>query len=268
MSSGTEPTQWREYHQGWSAVDGQVIAEALISIYVNGEELATIMATPQGQDLLALGFLRNEGLIKGLEEVEILHISQAGCCVDIWLNRPFVKPSRVIITSGCGGGVTFDDPSTGIQPLQSDLHIEPELFYEMFRKLQPPDSLYARSRGVHAAGLLDPEKGELLAIVEDVGRHNTIDKLTGCCMVKGIDPQGKVLLVTGRTSSEMIRKAAVMGCPITASRTSPTSLSVKMAQAWNITLVGYVRTGRIRVYSHPERLGYAAESDKREQSNQ
>jgi FdhD protein len=254
MASGTEPARWREFHKNWKAVKGEVIAEALISIYVNGDELATIMATPQEQDLLALGFLKNEGLIRDLSEIEILYISKAGCCVDIWLNRPFKKPQRVIITSGCGGGVTFDDPSTGIKPLSSNLRLEPALLHQMFRKLQPPNSLYARSRGVHAAGLLDPDKEELLAIVEDVGRHNTIDKLTGCCMVQGIDTRGKVLLVTGRTSSEMLRKAAVMGCPITASRTSPTSLSIEMAKAWNITLVGYVRSGRLRVYSHPERL--------------
>lgn len=231
-----------------------MIAEALISIYVNGIELATIMATPQEQDLLALGFMKNEGLIASLDEVEVLHVSQAGCCVDVWLNRSFTPPKRMIITSGCGGGVTFDDPSTGIQPLESNLRLEPQLFHQVFRQLQPPGSLYARSRGVHAAGLLDPGKGELLVMVEDVGRHNTIDKLTGCCLKQGIETRGKVLLVTGRTSSEMLRKAAVMGCPITASRTSPTSLSVEMARAWNITLVGYVRSGELRVYSHPERI--------------
>jgi FdhD protein len=255
MSPGTVPTEWVEHHKDWNQVEGQVIEEALITIYVNGTELATIMATPQEQDLLALGFLKNEGLVKSLSEIEILYVSKAGCCVDVWLNRLFEKPERVIITSGCGGGVTFDDPSIGIEPLESDLRIEPELLHRMFRKLQPPNSLYARSRGVHAAGLLDPETAELVAIVEDVGRHNTIDKLTGCCLKNGIETRDKVLLVTGRTSSEMLRKAAVMGCPITASRTSPTSLSVEMALAWNITLVGYARSGRLRVYSHPERLG-------------
>jgi FdhD protein len=90
--------------------------------------------------------------------------------------------------------------------------------------------------------------------VEDAGRHNTIDKLTGFCLKQGIDTKGKVLLVPGRTSSEMLRKAAVMGCPITASRTSPTSFSIETARTWNITLVGYVCSGKLRVYSHPERL--------------
>lgn len=257
MSSGAVPTQWFEHRKEWTQVDGEIIAEALITIYVNGVELATIMATPQEQDLLALGFMVNEGLIKGLSEIEILYIGKAGCCVDVWLDRPFDPPERVIITSGCGGGVTFEDPSLGIEPLRSSLRIDPDLLHQSFRKLQPPNSLYARSRGVHAAGLLDPGTGELIVVLEDVGRHNTIDKLTGCCLLHGIETRGKVLLVTGRTSSEMLRKAAVMGCPIVASHTSPTSLSVEMARAWNITLVGYVRTGGMRVYSHPERMGYS-----------
>jgi FdhD protein len=254
MSPGTESFNWLQHQEEWSNVEGHVIVEAPITIFVNGIELATIMATPQDQDLLALGFMKNEGLINNLGEIEIVHISKAGCCVDIWLDRPFIKPEKMIITSGCGGGVTFIDPSIGIQPLSSSLRIDPELLHKMFRKLQPPNSLYARSRGVHAAGLLDPVLKSLEVIVEDVGRHNTIDKLMGSCLKTGIETKDKVLLVTGRTSSEMLRKAAVMGCPITASRTSPTSLSIEMAQAWNITLIGYVRSGRMRVYSHPERL--------------
>ncbi len=255
MSTGAVPTHWFEYrNNNWSSKEGEIIEEALITIYVNGIELATIMATPQEQDLLALGFLKNEGLIANLSEIEILHISAAGCCVDIWLNRPFEKPARAIITSGCGGGVTFTDPETGLQPLESDIQIEPELIRAAFRKLQPPNSLYARSRGVHAAGLLDPQTEELVAIVEDVGRHNTIDKLTGCCLKHGIATRDRILLVTGRISSEMMRKTATMGCPIVASRTSPTSLSVEMASAWNVTLVGYVRSGTMKVYNGFERL--------------
>jgi FdhD protein len=128
------------------------------------------------------------------------------------------------------------------------------LLRQSFRKLQTAYSLYARSRGVHAAGLLDPQTMELVATVEDVGRHNTVDKLTGYCLLRGIDTRDKVLLVTGRISSEMMRKTALMGIPIAASRTSPTSLSVEMARAWGITLVGYVRQGSMRVYSCPERL--------------
>jgi FdhD protein len=256
-SPGAVPTSWFEYRRGWQRVEDEVIEEALISIYVNGVEIAAIMGTPLQQDLLALGFLKNEGLIESLAEVEIVYVSELGCCVDIWLDRAFEKPERLIVTSGCGGGVTFDDPRVGIEALESSLVVAPKRIREAFRRLQPPNSLYARSRGVHAAGLYDPDSGELTAIVEDVGRHNTVDKISGICLREGIDPLGGVLLVTGRISSEMMRKAAVMGCPVVASRTSPTSMSVEMARAWNITLIGYVRAGGMRVYSCPERVGSA-----------
>jgi len=251
---GAVPAEWHEYKDGWHQADGEIIEEALITIYVNGAELATIMASPLQLDVLALGFMKNEGLIESLDEIEILFVSKLGCCLDVWMDREFEKPERVIITSGCGGGVTFDDPRVGIDPIESDLRLEPSQLRGAFRRLQPPNSLYARSRGVHAAGLYDPENDEMVAIVEDVGRHNTIDKISGICLQEAIDPKGHVLLVTGRISSEMLRKAAKMDCPMIASRTSPTSISIEMAKAWNITLIGYVRSGRMRVYSYPERV--------------
>jgi len=259
---GAVPARWQEYKGGWQSVDAEIIEEALISIYVNGDELATIMGTPHQQDALALGFLKNEDLIKNLSEVALIYVSKLGCCVDVWLNHAFIKPERVIITSGCGGGVTFDDPSIGIEPLQSNLRVSPDLLRSAFRQLQPPKSLYARSGGVHAAGLLDVETEQILVVVEDVGRHNAIDKLTGICLQQSIPTQDRILLATGRISSEMLRKAALMGCPIMASRNSPTSLSVDMAQAWQVTLIGYVRGGKLRVYSHPERLGYKITAEK------
>jgi FdhD protein len=127
---------------------------------------------------------------------------------------------------------------------------------ELFGGLQRPDSLYARARGVHAAAISDGRK--LLASAEDVGRHNTIDKLLGICMQRGIDTREKMLLVTGRISSEMLVKSATMGCPIVASRNSPTSLSVNLARELGITLIGYVRRQTMRIYSFPERLqGFA-----------
>ena len=94
-------------------------------------------------------------------------------------------------------------------------------------------------------------------MVEDIGRHNTLDRLMGSCMLSGIETEGRILLATGRISSEMLHKGANMGCPIIASRKSPTSMSIEMANNWNITLVGYARRGTLRVYTHPERLGYA-----------
>jgi len=251
---GAVPVPWLEYRGGWESVPGEIIEETLVTLYVNGRDVATIMCTPKDQGWLALGFLKNEGLLSDLGEVELLFLSRDGCCADVWLNRPFRKPDREIITSGCGGGITFDDPSIDLDPVTEDLRLEPETLFPLFNALHQRDSLHARARGVHAAGLSDAR--EILVMVEDVGRHNTIDKLVGACLELGIEPRGRILLATGRVSSEMLRKGARMGCPIIASRNSPTSMSVAMARAWNITLVGYVRQGSMRVYAHPERLGY------------
>ncbi len=252
MADGTVKTKWYEYREGWNQVKAEVIEEALITIYVNGVELATIMATPNELDSLALGFLKNEGMVDSYLEVDHIHQSKNRCCVDVWLTHAVEKPKRAIITSGCGGGITFNDPSIDLKPLEDDFHIRPEELSDLFKKLHFPGSLYARSRGVHTAGLSNGV--EVLAIAEDVGRQNTIDKLLGKCMLEDIETRGRILIATGRLSSEMLVKGALMGCPIIASRNSATSMSVAMARAWNITLVGYVRGNTMRVYTHPQRL--------------
>lgn len=259
VDRGAENKRWLALHHDWKVEQGEVIAEQAITIFVNGLEFVTLMGTPLNQDWLAVGFLTNENLIQGLEDIVHLRVMSSGCCVDVWLEHEIQKPQKTIITSGCGGGITYNDPQVGVEPFQSSLTVEPDQIHRAFNNLQAKDSLYARSRGVHAAGLLDPLRDELLLVVEDVGRHNTIDKIRGASLMQGISTRDKVLLCTGRISSEMLRKSAVMGCPIVASRTSPTSLSVEIAQAWKITLVGYARRGKLRVYSRPERLGFERE---------
>ena len=100
------------------SVDGEIVEEALVCISVNGGELATFMCTPTDLDKLALGFLYNEGIINGLADVRHVHVSKATTCVDVWLHdTEFERPSRAIVTSGCGGGVTFDDLSERHEPL-------------------------------------------------------------------------------------------------------------------------------------------------------
>jgi FdhD protein len=253
---GTTKKDWLDYHHDWQESQGEVIEEIVLTINVNGEELISLMGTPLNQDWLAVGFLFNEGLISELSEIKDLHVSDDGCCIDVWLSHQIERPARAILTSGCGGGQSLEDPREGIEGLESNARGFPELILSAFNALQSRDSLYARARGIHAAGLLDLEKGEILKVAEDIGRHNTIDKLRGACALEGINTKDQALLTTGRISSEMLRKGALMGCPVIASRTSPTSFAVELAKLWNITLVGYARHGKLRVYSNPERLGF------------
>ena len=255
MGSGAVPINWYEYRRGWEKVDAEVIEESSVTIFVNGQELVTLMASPRDQEQLALGFLKNEGLICEMGEVKDVHVSQSGCCVEVWLSHSIEQPERKIITSGCGGGTTFRDPYATAQPVEDNLTISPGALSNLINQLQQPGSLYSRTRGVHTSGISDGRK--ILAVAEDVGRHNTLDKIVGFCIQQGIPTKGCILLTTGRISSEMLRKGAQMGCPLIASRNSPTSLSVSLARSWNITLVGYVRNGRMRVYSHPQKVGLA-----------
>ncbi len=253
---GAENNHWWSFHHDWQKEKGEVIEETPLTIYVNGIELATIMGTPLNQDWLAVGFLKNEGILNDVEEIEDLRITSEGCCVDVFLNRDVELPSKKIITSGCGGGITYNDSQINIEPFQIESGTTPDNILDAFNKLQTKDSLYARARGVHAAGLLDLENNRLIKVAEDIGRHNSIDKLRGACLLEGIPSEGRALLTTGRISSEMLRKGALMGCPVIASRTSPTSLAIEMAHSWKITLVGYARHGKLRVYCYPERLGF------------
>ena len=258
---GAKTFHWWDYHHDWRSHSGNVIEELTLTIYVNGEEFVSMMGTPLNQDWLAVGFLMNEGILEDLDEIKDLKITKDGCCIDVWLDRTVDLPQKMVLTSGCGGGLTQEDPLIEIEPLPFGIRAVPDLILKAYTYLQSKDSLYARARGVHAAGLLDLETGELLQVTEDIGRHNAIDKLHGACLMQGIEMEGRALITTGRISSEMLRKGAFMKCPIIASRTSPTSAAVDLAQTWNITLVGYARHGKLRVYCNPERLGFESQTD-------
>jgi FdhD protein len=255
MNDGAFPTTYHVFDGTWHPVAGQVIEEIFVSIHVNGQELATIAATPIRQDWLAVGFLANEGFITSKDELRAVHICPSGSCVDVWLTaaREIRLPSRRILTSGCGGGVTFDDLTKTQPPLDSDLALPAAQLWSFLDQLQGKAQLYRRTRGVHTSALF--RDAALLSSAEDVGRHNTLDKIRGDCFLRGVDTRGGILLSTGRISSEMLNKAAKMGCPIVASRTSVTGFSVSLARAWNITLVGYLQRGRMSVYANGWRLG-------------
>lgn len=264
------------------AVRRPVIAETPWVLYVDGRELLTMMCTPTRLHCLALGFLLSEGIIEHLDDLyqikvfldenRVYHLFPAGgidgelrhrACeeavgsIDVRLRRPAPpRPEKRILTSGCGGGITFDDLSGQREPLRSDLRVEASQICAMMRDLNASAALYNQSRGVHTSGLYDPASGAQLVLAEDVGRHNTLDKIRGECLLAGIATRDRVLLSSGRISTEMIGKARKMALPIVASRTSPTVTSIRLAQAWDITLVGYVRSSKLRVYTGAHRIGF------------
>lgn len=235
-------------------VKGGVIEESLVSIYVNGQELATVMCSPLDQEALALGFLFNEGVITSLDDVGHVQANLPRTTVDVLLyEEQFEPPRRMIITSGCGGGITLQQLTETYPPLESEFQIQPQIIFDRMRDLQSAATLYKQVRGVHTA-ILGSEDA-LLTSAEDVGRHNAVDKVAGKALLNQIETRDRILLTSGRISSEMLSKARRMHVPIVASRTSPTSISVRLAEAWGICVIGYVRQGGMRVYTHPQRLG-------------
>lgn len=234
-------------------VRGVVPKETVIILYVNGEALVRLMCTPTRIEELALGFLFNEGLIERLDDVAEIGWCGDGHNPDIWLTRSIEIPDLRAITSGCSGGTTFEDLSDVEHVIESRLRIPAEQLTTLMEDLSDQAKLYRRAGGVHTAALASLEE-EIVCMAEDVGRHNTLDKITGACLRKGQPTEDHILLTSGRISAEMVSKAAHMKVPIVVSRTSPTSLSIQLARNWGITLIGYTRRRSFRVYSAEERV--------------
>ena len=260
--------------------DGLVIGETAWTLYINRRRWLTFMCTPQNVHHLALGFMAAEGIIQGLDDVLQLKVFEApdrvywlvpalglqktlpmrSCeeavgVVDVRVaGNPQLDPSRRVLTSGCGGGLTFDDLSGRQPPLEMAGRpmISVRQVLHLIRALNEAATLYRACRGVHTSALSDGER--LLVVAEDVGRHNTLDKIRGQCLLEGIETAGGILLTTGRISSEMLTKARKMEVPVVVSRTSPTALAVALAKAWGMTVIGYARGHQMNVYSGEERI--------------
>jgi len=239
----------------WEHFDAETIVETPVSLTVNGNVWLTFMCTPVHLEELAVGFLYNEGIIESMQEVEDVRVCEHGDNVDVWLNRAVEQPTSWRRTSGCTGGVTAVDllakPNVSFDG--NRLEVQPEAVGKIVAMLFDAQSLYRETGGVHTSALSDGEK--IVIVAEDIGRHNTLDKIAGLCLRRNISLEKKILITTGRISSEMLQKAARMDVPILISRTSPSSLSIEMAQRYGITLIGYARRHRFNVYSNAQRVG-------------
>lgn len=242
-----------------------VIGEQPVSITVNGDVWVTLMCTPLQLEALAVGFLFNEGVIQDFSAVESIRICPTEDNVDIWLGFSVQKPSAWYKTSGCTGGQTSvavemdellsdasieEEKEFSIPP--DDFRLSPKQIIQLTSALFESQEVYKQTGGVHTSALSDGKR--ILLASEDVGRHNTLDKIAGRCLIENIAPSHRVLLTTGRISSEMLQKTSRLKAPIIISRTAPTSLSIQLAERRNITLIGYARRNQFNVYSHPERI--------------
>jgi FdhD protein len=237
-------------------VKGEVVREQPLTVYVNGTKFITLLSTPQKLDALVVGYLWLEKIIASVDEIRRLAVSEVDGRAEVDLVREVELPQERILTSGCGGGITFRIDPRVIPRVQSTLRVHPSRLFERMKELYHLAVGYRASRGIHGAALADPER--LLYMAEDVGRHNAVDKVCGEALLAGVSTRDRVLLSTGRVSSEMLLKGARMGTPIVVSRTSPTEMAISIAEQLGVTVVGYLRHDALNVYAGGEHLALDA----------
>ena len=249
--------------------DWIVIEEPLeIRAHGPGQEptsVAVTMRTPGNDAELAVGFLYTEGLVQSRADVVASRdcVSRRGVAscnvVQVVLSRPFdssVLKRNFFATSSCGvcGKATLEQIAVRCPPVGPGPVVGRSVLVGLPSALRAAQKVFDRTGGLHAAGLFDAA-GRLIVIREDVGRHNAVDKLIGRAFLDGELPlAGRILLVSGRTSFEILQKAAVAGVPIVCAVSAPSSMAVSVADRLGITLVGFLRGSSFNVYTHPGRI--------------
>ncbi|GAH37895.1 unnamed protein product [marine sediment metagenome] len=243
-------TYSRFFNGEWSKASTWVPDELSLTITVNGEELVTILCTPLKLNCLVIGFLYSEGIITSISDVTSMRLCEDESLADVRLSKTeHPLPVRRTVTSGCGGAIGFQ---TQGQKVDSELVVAPAEVLSLMKQLRQQAQLFQTCGGVHTSALADTR--HLLVVAEDIGRHNTLDKIQGECLLRGLSTRDRLLLTTGRLSSEMVLKAARMQTPIVVSRSSPMERAISLASDLGITLVGYARSHRLSVYSGEKRL--------------
>lgn len=247
-----------------SETEEAVAREFPLTIILNDRELVTLLCSPEDLLYLAVGFLDSEGLIESRDDIRKITIDDRrgvarvvtkeaeGQAADLVFKR--------IISSGCGKGASFYSAAgASSQKVESRMEITPEEILALVNSFQHNSSLYQATHGVHSAALCDNR--DILVFNEDIGRHNAVDKVFGRCLLEGIVTGDKILITTGRITSEILHKVARRGVPIIISISAPTDLGVKTAEALNVTLVAMVRGQKMSVYAGRWRVGQPSAFD-------
>ncbi len=265
-------THWREDEQ--QQREDQLTIEEPFEVRINHRSLAVIMRTPGHDDELAMGFLFTEGIIHGAADVETIEDATdtdelpLANVVNVRLRHPEQTDTddnkdypaferRFAVSASCGlcGKESIAGLMRSIAPLEAgDLRISASCIYTLSKQLRTAQDVFSHTGSLHAAGLFTTT-GELCLLREDVGRHNAVDKLIGYSLLHDTFPYSRhILLVSGRTSFEIIQKALLARIPCVAAISAPSSLAVELANQGGITLVGFLRDHSMNVYTHAERI--------------
>jgi len=254
------PFEITEYGpDGPKQVSISAIREVPLTIYLNGQEVVTLLCTGKYPRHLAIGFLKSDALLS--DPAQLLDVdvqdederitARVTVSHDPWANGRTIQRS---ITSGCGKGTNFDRNVATIsrRRVESGLKVRPAQILALAAELKRRSTLYGRTRGCHNSSLCTPQ--EMLLFREDIGRHNAIDMIVGECFLEGVPTQDKMIVSTGRVASEILLKTVRIGVSLLASTAVATSFSVELARKIGLTLIGNIKQDSFWVYNDPGRI--------------
>lgn len=263
MGESTIQNDWKtvRFNGDDSALEGETIAiEYPLTITINGDEFATMVCTPTNMRELVIGFLASEGIIRFYDEIKTIQIDDDRGFAHVQLYKELEKSqdhSKRFIGSCCGKSRQFyfqSDVQTA-KTVMSKMTISSQACLNLMDNLQMESDYFQKTGGVHNAALSTID--ELLEIRTDIGRHNALDKIYGYVIENNIPLSDKLIIFSGRMSSEVILKISKMGIGIIVSKSAPTDLALRLAEDLGITAIGFARRNKMNVYTHHHRVNEA-----------
>ena len=255
----TECAIWHYDRTGFTDRVDVVVTEYALTIYVNDQEMATVVCSPEHMDDFVIGFLASEGVIRFVDQVKSININLHSGTVrvkttsSVNFNQAFYN--KRYIASCCGKSrqmfYFYNDVHTA-KRTEDKVKITPGQIFFLIDAMQESAQLFQETGGAHIASLCTAE--EVLVSRTDIGRHNALDKLYGYALHHDLSLAGKIVTFSGRLSSEILLKVAKIGVGIVLAKSAPTALALDIAEEMNITTVGFVREGSFNVYTHPWRV--------------
>ncbi len=241
-----------------NSIEDVVAREFPLTVILNNQELVTLLCSPTDLRYLAIGFLSSEGLLSDKDEIKQLMVDDLRGVVRVETKEDNALANELVfkrfITSGCGRGASFYS-AADVQnqaKVESRTQISTHNVLSLMHDFQYRSEVFRATGGVHSAALSDTEN--ILLFNEDIGRHNAIDKIFGECLLKDIPTNERIVITSGRISSEILLKVAKRNIPILISKSAPTDLGVKLANDLGITLLGFVRGKRLNAYTNDWRV--------------
>ncbi|HEX2257879.1 MAG TPA: formate dehydrogenase accessory sulfurtransferase FdhD [Afifellaceae bacterium] len=256
--------------QTGAAVETRVVAERPLTLYLNRQEIVTMMTIGDHPDLLAVGYLLNQGMLRPDDRITGIDHDEELEVVVVRTERETdyqEKMKKKVRTSGCAQGTVFGDVMAHFDDvrLPEGAEIRTSWLYALTKKVNMTPSLYLAAGAIHGCVLCEADRP--LVYMEDVGRHNAVDKIAGWMWLNGVGPQDKIFYTTGRLTSEMVIKTVLMGIPVLVSRSGFTAWGVELAQRAGLTLIGRARGRRFVALSGAERIVFDADLDQVEEES-